>query len=78
MRRQVVGPGGPTGVALSPARDMGPRLAHWVLPIRGKGSSEFLSYSCVYVYAGPAIDVNDCARCHIIHPGVVLTTATDT
>ena len=44
---QVVGAGGPTGVAMSPARDMGPRLAHWVLPIRGKGSSEFLSYSCV-------------------------------
>ncbi len=48
-RTQVVGPGGPTGVAMSPARDMGPRLAHWVLPIRGKGSSEFLSYSCVSV-----------------------------
>ena len=45
----MVGPGGPTGVAMSPARDMGPRLAHWVLPIRGKGSSEFLSYSCVPV-----------------------------
>ena len=42
-----MGAGGPTGVAMNPARDMGPRLAHWVLPIRGKGSSEFLSYSCV-------------------------------
>lgn len=44
---QVVGPGGPTGVAMSPARDFGPRLAHWVLPIKGKGSSEFLSYSWI-------------------------------
>ena len=44
---QVLGPGGCTGVAMSPARDMGPRLAHWVLPIKGKGSSEFLSYSWI-------------------------------
>ena len=47
----MLGLGGPTGVAMSPARDMGPRLAHWVLPIRGKGSSEFLSYSCALLTA---------------------------
>ncbi len=32
--------GGPTGYAINPARDLGPRIAHAVLPIRGKGSSE--------------------------------------
>lgn len=42
-----MGPGGCTGVAMNPARDMGPRLAHWVLPIKGKGTSEFLSYSWI-------------------------------
>jgi glycerol uptake facilitator protein len=33
--------GGPTGYAINPARDLGPRLAHALLPIPGKGSSEF-------------------------------------
>ena len=33
--------GGPTGYAINPARDLGPRIAHAVLPIAGKGSSDF-------------------------------------
>jgi glycerol uptake facilitator protein len=33
--------GGPTGYAINPARDFGPRLAHAFLPIAGKGSSEW-------------------------------------
>ncbi|TWH45059.1 MIP/aquaporin family protein [Sporomusa sp. KB1] len=33
--------GGPTGYALNPARDLGPRIAHAVLPIAGKGSSQW-------------------------------------
>ncbi|WP_447666704.1 MIP/aquaporin family protein [Methylobacterium sp. A54F] len=43
--------GGPTGYALNPARDLGPRIAHAVLPISGKGSSDW-SYSWIPV-AGP-------------------------
>ena len=34
--------GGPTGYAINPARDLGPRIAHAVLPIAGKGSSDWL------------------------------------
>jgi glycerol uptake facilitator protein len=33
--------GGPTGYAINPARDLGPRLAHAILPIPGKGTSDW-------------------------------------
>ena len=42
--------GGPTGYAINPARDLGPRLAHTVLPIAGKGISDW-TYSWVPVLA---------------------------
>ena len=45
--------GGPTGYAINPARDLGPRIAHAVLPIRGKGSSDW-GYSWIPV-VGPII-----------------------
>lgn len=45
--------GGPTGYALNPARDLGPRIAHFVLPIPGKGDSDW-SYSWIPV-VGPII-----------------------
>ncbi|WP_072313931.1 MIP/aquaporin family protein [Agrococcus sp. Marseille-P2731] len=45
--------GGPTGYAINPARDLGPRIAHAILPIKGKGSSDW-SYAWVPV-AGPII-----------------------
>lgn len=45
--------GGTTGFAINPARDLGPRLAHFILPIPGKGSSDW-SYSWIPVI-GPLI-----------------------
>ena len=33
--------GGPTGYAINPARDLGPRIAHALLPIAGKGSNDW-------------------------------------
>jgi glycerol uptake facilitator protein len=45
--------GGPTGYAINPARDLGPRIAHAVLPMRGKGTSDW-GYSWVPV-VGPLI-----------------------
>lgn len=45
--------GGPTGYAINPARDLGPRIAHFVLPIAGKGDSDW-AYSWVPV-VGPII-----------------------
>jgi glycerol uptake facilitator protein len=45
--------GGPTGYAINPARDLGPRIAHAVLPIPGKGGSDW-GYAWVPV-VGPLI-----------------------
>ena len=45
--------GGPTGYAINPARDLGPRIAHAVLPIKGKGGSDW-GYAWVPV-VGPII-----------------------
>ena len=45
--------GGPTGYAINPARDLGPRLAHAILPIPGKGSSDW-GYAWIPV-VGPII-----------------------
>jgi glycerol uptake facilitator protein len=45
--------GGPTGYAINPARDLGPRIMHFVLPIAGKGDSDW-AYSWIPV-VGPII-----------------------
>ena len=45
--------GGTTGFAINPARDLGPRIAHFLLPIKGKGSSDW-SYSWIPI-VGPII-----------------------
>ncbi len=43
--------GGTTGYAINPARDLGPRIVHALLPIRGKGGSDW-GYSWIPI-AGP-------------------------
>jgi glycerol uptake facilitator protein len=40
--------GGPTGYAINPARDLGPRIMHALLPIKGKGNSDW-KYSWIPV-----------------------------
>jgi glycerol uptake facilitator protein len=45
--------GGPTGYAINPARDLGPRIIHAVLPIPGKGTSDW-DYAWVPV-VGPIV-----------------------
>lgn len=42
--------GGSTGYAINPARDLGPRIAHFLLPIAGKGDSDW-AYSWIPVIA---------------------------
>jgi glycerol uptake facilitator protein len=45
--------GGPTGYAINPARDLGPRIVHALLPVAGKGPSEW-DYAAIPVL-GPVI-----------------------
>jgi glycerol uptake facilitator protein len=45
--------GGPTGYAINPARDLGPRIMHQILPIAGKGPSDW-GYSWIPV-VGPLV-----------------------
>ena len=47
------GLGGPTGWAINPARDLGPRIMHFILPIKGKGGSDW-AYAPVPVF-GPIV-----------------------
>lgn len=46
--------GGLTGYAINPARDLGPRIAHAVLPIKGKGDSNF-GYGLIVPIVGPIL-----------------------
>jgi glycerol uptake facilitator protein len=58
--------GGTTGYAINPARDLGPRIMHAILPIKGKGSSNW-KYGIVPVVA-PIIGSLLAALCyHFIH-----------
>lgn len=59
--------GGTTGYAINPARDLGPRLAHQCLPIKGKGPSQW-HYAWVPI-AGPLVGslLAVCVYCLAIH-----------
>lgn len=46
----IVALGGTTGAAMNPARDLGPRIAHFVLPVAGKGDSDW-GYAWIPVVA---------------------------
>ncbi|KMO58439.1 hypothetical protein PZ01_13180 [Lacticaseibacillus rhamnosus] len=50
MATLVASLGGPTGPALNPARDLGPRILHALLPLKHKGSSDW-GYAWVPVVA---------------------------
>ncbi|MFM1840235.1 MAG: hypothetical protein RIR47_284 [Bacteroidota bacterium] len=47
------GIGGPTGWAINPARDLGPRIMHFLLPMKGKGGSDW-AYAPIPVF-GPIV-----------------------
>jgi glycerol uptake facilitator protein len=56
--------GGTTGYAINPARDLGPRLMHQLLPIKGKGSSDW-GYSWVPVI-GPILGASIAAGIYLL------------
>ena len=55
--------GGPTGYAINPARDLGPRIAHAILPIKGKRDSDW-GYAWIPV-AGPVVGALLAAALHM-------------
>jgi glycerol uptake facilitator protein len=59
--------GGPTGYAINPARDLGPRIMHFLLPIPGKRNSDW-GYSWVPVL-GPLLGAVAAAVMFILFKG---------
>jgi glycerol uptake facilitator protein len=60
--------GGPTGYAINPARDLGPRIMHAVLPIAGKGSSDW-GYAWIPVVAPIAGGILGALAFEAFYPG---------
>jgi len=60
--------GGPTGYAINPARDLGPRIMHFLLPIHGKRDSDW-RYSWVPV-VGPMVGASLAALMFVLFGGV--------
>lgn len=58
--------GGPTGYAINPARDLGPRIAHFLLPIPGKGHSDW-AYAWVPLLGPVAGGAAATAVYHFLH-----------
>lgn len=61
--------GGTTGYAINPARDLGPRIAHALLPIKGKGSSQW-DY-CWVPILGPVIGASLAAGVYLFLIGII-------
>jgi glycerol uptake facilitator protein len=60
--------GGPTGYAINPARDLGPRIMHQLLPIPGKGSSDW-AYAWIPVIAPIAGGIVGAQVFDALYPG---------
>jgi len=58
--------GGTTGYAINPARDLGPRLIHQLVPIRHKGTSDW-AYSWVPIL-GPILGALLAAALYALAP----------
>jgi glycerol uptake facilitator protein len=58
--------GGPTGYAINPARDLGPRVAHFLLPIPGKGHSDW-GYAVIPILGPVAGGAAATAVYHFLH-----------
>ena len=58
------GVGGATGYAINPARDFGPRIMHALLPIKGKGSSDW-AYAWIPI-VGPILGALAAAGVYIL------------
>lgn len=62
--------GGPTGYAINPARDLGPRFLHFLLPITGKGSSDW-KYAWVPIL-GPFIGASLASLVYLLFTGSIV------
>ncbi|MGA1978349.1 MAG: MIP/aquaporin family protein [Bacteroidales bacterium] len=60
--------GGPTGYAINPARDLGPRIMHFILPIKGKRDSDW-KYAWVPI-VGPMVGAAMAAIMFVLFGGV--------
>jgi glycerol uptake facilitator protein len=60
--------GGPTGYAINPARDLGPRIMHFILPIHGKRDSDW-KY-CWVPILGPMLGASLAAVMFVLFGGV--------
>lgn len=60
--------GGPTGYAINPARDLGPRIMHAILPIPGKGGSDW-SYAWIPVVAPIVGGILGAVAFDLFYPG---------